>query len=68
MQSCEHLLYNTLLRVDSLTCNFVTSNGPRGQATESGLIVKAMLTVAKQFEVAFMEKPLNGKGKEFPCN
>ena len=58
LESYERWLHNKLLRVGSLTCEFVTTIGPHGQATESGLIVKTTLT-AKQFEVAFTMKPPN---------
>lgn len=68
LENCEHVLHNTLLRVGSLTCEFMTTDGPHGQATESGLIIKATLTVAKQFEVAFTEKPPYRKGEEIRRN
>ena len=59
--SSEYVFHITLLGVGLLTCEFVTTNGPHGQATESGLTGKATLTVAKQFEVAFTRKPPNRK-------
>lgn len=62
--SSEHLLHTTLIRVGSLSCKFVTTNRPHGQATESDLNAQATLTVAKQFAVAFTEKPPNVNGEE----
>lgn len=68
LESCGDVLHNTLLRVGSLTCEFVSTSGPHGQATESGLIMKATLRVAKQFEVAFTEKSPYRKGQEIRHN